>query len=49
MFDFAGAQAICVKNATAVASGVSRKSEWEGTKCQKFTGNEIHWERIPPL
>ena len=30
-------------------SGVSRKSEWEGTKCQKITGNEIHWERIPPL
>ena len=30
-------------------SGVSRKSEWEGTKCQKFTRNEIHWEQIPPL
>ena len=30
----------------AAGSGVSRKYEWEGTKCQKFTGNEIHWERI---
>ena len=29
----------------ACTSGVSRKSE--GTKCQKFIGNEIHWERIP--
>ena len=31
------------------SSGVSRKFEQEETKCQKFTGNEIHWERIPPL
>ena len=31
------------------SSGVPRKSEWRGTNYQKLTGNEIHWERIPPL
>ena len=29
------------------SSGVSRKSEWEGTKWQKLTVNKIHLERIP--